>query len=92
MTEQQAIKIRSIFSNRIPQEELYTKLTDELATEIDNAITKQVPMECKMFKDTCVCGKAVYPHMNYCSNCGQKLDWGKNNANKNVLIKNIYRG
>lgn len=43
MTEKQAIKIRSVFCNRIPQEELYTKLTDELAIEIDNAITKQVP-------------------------------------------------
>lgn len=77
MTEQQAIKIRSIFCNRIPQEELYTQLTEELATEIDIAITKQVPMECKVFKDSCVCGKTVYPHMEYCYKCGQKLKWMK---------------
>ena len=43
MTEKQAIKIRSIFCNRIPQEELYTQMTNELAIEIDKSIKKQIP-------------------------------------------------
>lgn len=76
MTEGQAIKIRSVFCNRIPQEELYTQLTEELATEIDDAITKQAPMQVRGMRDFCVCQRTVYPHMKYCSGCGQKLDWG----------------
>ena len=43
MTKEQAKKIRSIFCNKIPQEELYTQQTEELATEFDNAIEKQIP-------------------------------------------------
>lgn len=89
MTEKQAIKIRSVFCNSIPQEELYTKLTDELATEMDNAITKQVPK--KPIGDRypwaiCpACGGSVYlkniqEHIQnnettYCEHCGQALDW-----------------
>lgn len=40
------------------------------------ALEKQVPIKCKMFKALCTCGKTVYPHMNYCTECGQKLEWG----------------
>lgn len=47
----------------------------ELAKMIDNAVEKQTPKKCKKFKDVCSCGHGVYPHMNYCSNCGQALDW-----------------
>ena len=39
------------------------------------AIEKQIPRKCKNFKDICDCGKSVYPHMKYCSDCGQALDW-----------------
>ena len=87
MTEKQAIKIRSIFCNRIPQEELYTPLTEELATELDNAIKKQIPKKAYDIRGThwgkgkgghcpiCNCGVNSVRHQ-YCPKCGQKLDWG----------------
>ena len=87
MTERQAIKIRSIFSNKIPQEELYTQLTDELATELDNAIKKQIAQKpYHLLKNRywgtakggyCpVCNSIVNSRENqYCRKCGQKLDW-----------------
>ena len=89
MTEKQATKIRSIFCNRIPYEELYTPLTEELATEMDNAIKKQLPK--RIIDDrypwgTCPnCGGSVYlekiqehiqnEETTYCEHCGQVLDW-----------------
>lgn len=51
---------------------------EELSKMIDTAIEKQIPKKCKKFKDICSCGYGVYPHMNYCSNCGQALDWKGN--------------
>ena len=80
MTEKQAIKIRSMFSNRIPYEELYTPLTEELAMEIDNAIKKQIPkkrisMQGLDFRSKCpVCDKFI-PKGKDCCECGQALDW-----------------
>ena len=49
----------------------------ELSEMIDKAIEKQIPKKCKGFKDTCSCGYGVFPHMSYCSQCGQALDWGR---------------
>ena len=40
-----------------------------------SALEKQIPKKCKKFKDTCSCGYGVFPHMNFCSQCGQALDW-----------------
>lgn len=42
-----------------------------------SALTKQVPMAVRGMQDFCVCQRTVYPRMNYCPGCGQKLDWGK---------------
>lgn len=48
----------------------------ELSKMIDIAIQKQIPQRVyRAFKGICECGKAIYPHMNYCNNCGQKLEW-----------------
>ena len=44
MTEKQAIKIRSIFCNRIPQEELYIQRTEELATELEEPLKPLIAM------------------------------------------------
>lgn len=55
------------------------KLRDkELSNVCDisiKAIEKQIPRKCKNFKDICDCGYSVFPHMEYCSKCGQALDW-----------------
>ena len=86
MTEKQATKIRSIFCNKIPQEELYTPLTDELAILTDIAIKKQIPKKANSLRGThlgkgkgghcpiCNCGVNSVRHK-YCPNCGQALDW-----------------
>ena len=47
----------------------------ELKIVLSNAIEKQIPKKCKKFKDVCSCGYGVFPHMNFCSQCGQALDW-----------------
>lgn len=86
MTEKQAIKIRSIFCNKIPQEQLYTRMTDELANEFDIAIEKQIPKKPtnisgrywgKAKSGKCpICGSGVNSReYNYCKKCGQKIDW-----------------
>lgn len=46
------------------------------------ALEKQIPKKCKLFKDSCVCGKTVYPHMDYCDKCGQALDCRKEDEGK----------
>ena len=74
MTENQAIKIRSIFCNRIPQEELYTQLTEELAVELDNAIKKQIPKK--------LTHEATLPKCCTCPSCKNVVDefetfWGQ---------------
>ncbi len=50
---------------------------EELSRLIDRAVEKQIPHKCKMFKDKCKCGYVVFPHMEYCTQCGQRLDWSK---------------
>lgn len=40
------------------------------------ALKKQMPKKVKGFTGTCECGKTIYPHMKYCNNCGQALNWG----------------
>ena len=40
------------------------------------ALEKQIPYNCGSIVGTCKCGKALYPHMKYCSACGQALNWG----------------
>ena len=86
MTKNQAIKIRSIFCNRIPQEELYIQRTEELATEFDKAIKKQIPQKPIHIRGThwgkgkggkCpICKSGVNSlEYQYCRKCGQKLDW-----------------
>ena len=49
---------------------------EELSKLIDIAIEKQIPKKCKGFKGVCDCGYGVYPHMRFCSSCGQALEWG----------------
>lgn len=51
----------------------------ELQKMIDIAIEKQIPRLQRDFVATCTCGKTIYPHMNYCNNCGQALKWGAKN-------------
>ena len=51
---------------------------DKTKTAFDDAIEalkKQIPYKCGSIVGKCKCGKAVYPHMKYCSACGQALDW-----------------
>lgn len=79
MTEKEAQKIRSDFTN-VQTEKHYAQLLDE-------AVQKQVPQ--KPLKDepskmelvqtyTCsVCGEDLLGETaNYCRRCGQRLDWG----------------
>ena len=40
-----------------------------------SAVSKQIPKNCKKFRDICYCGHSVFPHMDYCDICGQALDW-----------------
>lgn len=40
-----------------------------------NALEKRIPYKCGSIIGKCKCGKAVYPHMKCCSDCGQALDW-----------------
>lgn len=42
-----------------------------------DALEKQMPKMCKLFKDVCECGHGVFPHMDYCDKCGKALVWGK---------------
>lgn len=53
-----------------------TKNEDKYIPVIKSALEKQIPKKCKKFKDACSCGYGVFPHMNFCSHCGQALDWG----------------
>ena len=75
MTKEQAKKIRSIFCNKIPQEELYTPQTEELATEFDNAIEKQIPKKPKILTWQLLIDSG-WKHG--CPNCGCAVGVNKN--------------
>lgn len=49
--------------------------SEKVLEEVKEAMTKRKPKSCKNFVDVCSCGKAVYPHMKFCSQCGQALKW-----------------
>ena len=62
-----------------------TETQSDYLEELDmaiNALEKQKPKKCKLFKDLCDCGKTVYPHMDYCDKCGQALEWHKDTTEK----------
>lgn len=43
------------------------------------ALEKQIAIKPggNRFVGKCICEKTVYPHMLFCDNCGQALDWSK---------------
>jgi hypothetical protein len=41
---------------------------------------KEVKYSFGMSIGLCSCGKAIFQQMNYCGICGQKLDWGNEDA------------
>lgn len=89
MTERQAARIRSIFHNKIPQNQLQEQKTDEICELFDEAVRKRTDMEpvdkVDGFGDsTTVCPTCGNPVINYynrkinppnCMMCGQKLLW-----------------
>ena len=56
---------------------------DEALTELERLRKKEMPMKPNEIElvdlepsvGVCDCGKEVYSFENYCSSCGQKLDW-----------------
>ena len=84
MTEEQAVKIRSCFANGVEFKELYTKETNILADELDNAIKTQIPKKVKIGQSSEV--KAfdgedkVLTYKCYpCPNCGKWIVANENN-------------
>jgi len=59
------------------------KQVDEALTELERLRKKEMPMKPNEIElvdlepsvGVCDCGKEVYSFENYCSSCGQKLDW-----------------
>lgn len=74
MTPQEAKKI--IKENGIKCRRLVTPDVLRVAVK---ALEKQIEIKPggSRFVGKCVCGKTVYPHMLFCDECGQALDWGK---------------
>lgn len=84
ITELEASKIRSAFSNGIEYAKLRTEETNMLAEKMDSAIKKQIP---RLVVAGTLSGHFICPACNrrmaignkhYCDKCGQKLDWGRN--------------
>ena len=63
-----------VITNAVQTEKM-TATQDEALAVIQKAMKKQIPAKMKSFRDICVCGYSVFPHMNFCSRCGQALDW-----------------
>ena len=63
---------QEIFHNICDKENCVTETVRKI-------VEKQIPHKCKMFKDKCICGYTVFPHMEYCTRCGQRLDWSELN-------------
>ena len=77
MTDEQKGKIISCFCNGVEFKES-TGIPDEyeaLAEVLSDALDRQMPYRCGSIIGKCKCGKSVYPHMKYCTSCGQALDW-----------------
>lgn len=89
MTNEQVIKIRSCFANGVEFKELETEETNILASELNNAIEKQIakkPIEDREQNirytssyscPNCGGGFTGTGIADYCYHCGQRLDWGE---------------
>ena len=84
ITELEASKIRSAFSNGIEYAKLRTEETNMLAEKMDSAIKKQIP---RLVVAGTLGGHFICPACNrrmaignkhYCDKCGQKLAWVRN--------------
>lgn len=61
----------------------------ELSEMIDKAIDKQIDKKIRgLYAGICECGRYVYANMNYCSGCGQKLDWSAAIEHEKLLDAN----
>lgn len=80
MTVKQAVKIRSIFANKLPHPNMHSEECNELTALLEEAIEKQIPKKAIPDDSICdglcpVCGYGVFitDDCNYCSKCGQRV-------------------
>ena len=89
MTEQEAIGYLKTLPNRIPLK-FFTddgaKVYDKFSKVVTSALEKQMPKKPITYNDTnradCPCCNSTVrgikePFGNWCSNCGQALDWSE---------------
>ncbi len=63
------------FPCEIKEQEDLEKICNECPMNELFNLLPPAPKKCKKYKDVCGCGVPVFPHQNYCPDCGRELNW-----------------